>query len=67
MVEFSVYLDRFVFVMNSHTFVDKLVIFGAMYLANLSMKTFFKRNASIGLSTISAKGGNLYLCGRLHA
>ena len=52
---------------NSHTFVEKLAISGAVYLAKyfsyLSMKTFFKRNASMGLSTISAKGGNLYHSG----
>ena len=44
--------------------VDKLAIYGAMYLAKyfsyLSMKTVFKRHASMGFSDISAKGGNLY-------
>ena len=42
---------------------DKQSISGAGYLAKyfsyLSMKTFFKRNASMGLSAISAKGDNL--------
>ena len=35
----------------------------AKYFSYLSMKIFFKRNASIGLSAISAKGGNLYHSG----
>ena len=45
--------------------VDKLAISGAMYLAKyfsyLSMKTFFyERYASMEVSAISVKGGNLY-------
>ena len=44
--------------------VNKLATSGAMYLdkylSYLSMKTFFKRNASMELSIISAEGGNIY-------
>ena len=43
---------------------DKLAISGAMYLVKyfsyLSMKTDFKRNASMGVPAISANGNNLY-------
>ena len=44
--------------------VDKLAISVAVFLAKyfsyLSMKTFFKRNASMRFSAISATGGSLY-------